>query len=209
MRLKEWAAQQGIHYQTAWKWFRDGKLPVPAVRTPSGTILVQPADATPSEDGGLGLYARVSSHDQRTDLHRQVSRLSQWAAAASAHVVRVETEVASGMTGRRPKLRRLLADPAVHTVVVTHRDRLARMNTELVEAALSANGRRLVVLDDGEVTDDLIRDVVEVLTSFCARLYGRRSARNRALKAVRCAERDVGPAGLAAAAPDDRDRVAG
>jgi putative resolvase len=209
MRLKEWAAQQGIHYQTAWKWFRDGKLPVPALQTPSGTILVQPAaDATPPEDGGLGLYARVSSHDQRTDLDWQVSRLSQWAAAASAQVVRVEAEVASGMTSRRPKLRRLLADPTVRTVVVTHRDRLAPMNTELVEAALAAHGRRLVVLDDGEVTDDLIRDMVEVLTSFCARLYGRRSARNRALKAVRCAERDVGPAGLAGAAPDGCDRVA-
>jgi putative resolvase len=210
VRLKEWAAQQGIHYQTAWKWFRDGKLPVPALQTPSGTILVQPAaQATPSEDGGLGLYARVSSHDQRADLDRQVSRLSQWAAAASAQVVGVEAEVGSGMTGRRPKLRRLLADPAVQTVVVTHRDRLARMNTELVEAALAAHGRRLVVLDDGEMTDDLVRDMVEVLTSFCARLYGRRSARNRALKAVRCARRDVGPAGLAGAAPDDCDRVAG
>jgi putative resolvase len=124
-------------------------------------------------------------------------------------VVRVEAEVASGMTGRRPKLRRLLADPAVRTVLVTHRDRLARINAELVEAALSAHGRRLVVLDDGEVTDDLVRDMVEVLTSFCARLYGRRSARNRALKAVRCAERGVGPAGRAGAAPDDGDRLVG
>jgi putative resolvase len=210
MRLKEWAAQQGIHYQTAWKWFRDGKLPVPALQTPSGTILVQSAaDARPPDDGGLGLYARVSSHDQRADLDRQVSRLTRWAAAASARVVGVEAEVASGMTGRRPKLRRLLADPAVRTVVVTHRDRLARMNAELVEAALWAHGRRLVVLDDGEVTDDLIRDMVEVLTSFCARLYGRRSARNRALKAVRCAERDVGPAGLVGAARDDGDRLVG
>src|ERR671937_119968 len=200
MRLRDWAEQQGIHYQTAWKWFRDGKLPVPALQTPSGTILVQPdaPDAVPQLGGGLGLYARVSSHDQRADLDRQVSRLTQWAATAKAPVVRVEAEVASGMTGRRVKLRRLLADPAVTTVVVTHRDRLARMNAELVEAALSAHGRRLVVLDDGEVTDDRIRDMVEVLTSFCARLYGRRSARNRALKALRCAQRDVGPAGVAA-----------
>jgi putative resolvase len=212
MRLKEWAAQQGIHYQTAWKWFRDGKLPVPALQTPSGTILVQSAaHARPPDDGGLGLYARVSSHDQRADLDRQVSRLTQWAATASAaaRVVRVEAEVASGMTGRRPKLQRLLADPAVHTVVVTHRDRLARMNAELIEAALSAHGRRLVVLEDGEVTDDLIGDMVEVLTSFCARRYGRRSARNRALKAVRCAERDLGPAGLAGAARGDGDRGVG
>jgi putative resolvase len=204
MRLKDWAEQQGIHYQTAWKWFRDGKLPVPALQTPSGTILVQPATG-PSPAGGLGLYARVSSHDQRADLDRQVARLTQWAAAAKAPVVRVEAEVAAGMTGRRAKLRRLLADPAVQMVVVTHRDRLARMNAELVEAALSAHGRRMVVLDDGEVTDDLIGDMVEVLTSFCARLYGHRSARNRALKALRCAERDVGPAGVAAAARGDGD----
>src|SRR6266498_1095180 len=194
MRLKDWAEQQGVHYQTAWKWFRDGKLPVPAQQTPSGTILVQP-NTTPITGGGLGLYARVSSHDQRADLDRQVRRLTQGAATARVPVVRVEAEVASGMTGRRSKLRRLLADPSVMTVVVTHRDRLARMNAELVEAALSAHGRRLVVLDDGEVTDDLIGDLVEVLTSFCTRLYGRRSARNRALKALRCAQRDVGPAG--------------
>src|SRR4030095_926024 len=85
MRLKGWAAQQGVHYQTAWKWFRDGKLPVPALQTPSGTILVHPAAcARPPTDGGLGLYARVSSQDQRADLDRQVSRLTQWAATASA-----------------------------------------------------------------------------------------------------------------------------
>src|SRR4029453_13953836 len=152
MRLKEWAAQQGIHYQTAWKWFRDGKLPVPALQTPSGTILVQSAaDARPPDDGGLGLYARVSSHDQRADLDRQVRRLTQWAAAASAggRGGGGGAEGAPGMTGRRPKLRRLLADPAVHTVVVTHRDRLARMNAELIEAALSAHGRRVGGLGGG------------------------------------------------------------
>jgi putative resolvase len=75
-------------------------------------------------------------------------------------------------------------------VVVEHRDRLGRMNTELVEAALEAAGRRLVVLDDGDVEDDLVRDMVEVLTSFCARLYGRRSAKNRAKKALVAAAAD-------------------
>jgi putative resolvase len=96
------------------------------------------------------------------------------------------------MNGSRVKVRRLLADPKVTAVVVEHRDRLGRMNTELVESALSAHGRRLVVLDDGEVADDLMQDIVEVLTSFCARLYDRRSARNRALKAVGCAQRNIG-----------------
>src|ERR687887_822041 len=120
MRLKDWAEEQGIHYQTAWRWFRDGKLPVPALQTPSGTILVQP-DAGPRPGGGLGLYARVSSHDQRADLDRQVARLTRWATTAGVPLIRVEAEVASGMTGRRSKLRRLLADPAVQTVAGTHR----------------------------------------------------------------------------------------
>lgn len=135
-------------------------------------------------------------YGKREDLEGQVARISEWAAKAGMRVVRVESDVGSGMNGARPKVRRLLADPGVCLVVVEHRDRLGRMNTELVEAALAAAGRRLVVLDESEVTDDLVRDMVEVLTWFCARLYGRRSARNRAEKALRCAERDVGPMAL-------------
>jgi putative resolvase len=166
------------------------------------TVLVNPDVAGGAVVVGVGLYARVSSHDQRDDLDRQVSRLSEWAAQSGSAVVRVEAEVGSGMNGARRKVRRLLADPRVATVVVEHRDRLGRMNTELVEAALSAHGRRLVVLDGGEVTDDLVRDMVEVLTSFCARLYGRRSARNRAIKAVGCAQRNIGPRLVGAARED-------
>jgi len=71
----------------------------------------------------------------------------------------------------------------------------------LVEAALSAHGRRLVVVDEGEVDDDLVEDMTELLTSFCARLYGRCSARNRAEKALRGAEHDVGPMAVAQEAP--------
>ena len=202
MNLTQWARSEGVHPQTAYRWFREGSLPVPAVRVNQRTVLVNPGSSE-APAGGVGLYARVSSHDQRADLDRQVTRLSEWAAQGNAPVVRVEAEVGSGMNGARRKVRRLLADPLATTVIVEHRDRLGRMNTELVEAALSAHGRRLVVLDDGEVTDDLVRDMVEVLTSFCARLYGRRSARNRAIKAVGCAQRGVGPAAFVGAGGQD------
>jgi putative resolvase len=189
VNLTEWAKTQGVHPQTAYRWFREGMLPVPAQRVGPRTILVNiDANTAPEAIGGLGLYARVSSHDQKTDLERQVARLSEWAAKVGHRVVRVEAEIASGMNGCRSKARRLLADPHVTCVVVERKDRLGRMNVELVEAALSATGRRLLVLDDGEVEDDLVRDMVEVLTSFCARLYGRRSAKNRARKALEAAE---------------------
>ena len=189
MNLTEWARSQGVHPQTAYRWFREGTLPVPAQRVGPRTILVNvDANTAPEAVGGLGLYARVSSRGQKTDLERQTARLAEWAARAGHCVVRVEAEIGSGMNGGRSKARRLLADPEVTTIVVEHKDRLGRMNVELIEATLAAHGRRLVVLDDGEVEDDLVRDMVEVLTSFCARLYGRRSAKNRARKALEAAE---------------------
>jgi putative resolvase len=188
MKLSEWAAQQGVHYQTAWRWWKQGTLPVPARQLASGTILVE-VPAAAGTPGRTAVYARVSAHDQRGDLDRQVSRAVRWAGEQRLAVDQVVCEVGSGLNGRRPKLARLLADSQVTTIVVEHRDRLARFGVEQLQAALTAQGRRIVVADDSETTDDLVRDMVEVLTSFCARLYGRRGARNRALRALTAARR--------------------
>lgn len=186
MKLAAWARQVGVHPKTAYRWFDRGVLPVPARWLPTGTILV---DTPPARrEGRTALYARVSSHDQRADLGRQVARLTAWATRHGSAVGVTEAEVGSGLGGRRRRLLRLLADPTVSPIVVEHRDRLARFGAEYVEAALAACGRRLVVVDPGETTDDLVRDMVDVLTSLCARLYGRRSARNRALRALTAAK---------------------
>jgi putative resolvase len=191
MKLAEWARVNGVHPQTAYRWFRQGTMPVPARRLPSGTILV---DAPESPSGGRAvLYARVSAHDQRADLDRQVARLTAWATGQGVAVAEVVTEVGSGLNGRRPRLKRLLADPQATVIMVEHRDRLACFGVEHLEAALSAQGRRLVVVDPGWTGDDLLRPMIEVLTSFCARLYGRRGARNRAMRAVTCAKQSPSP----------------
>jgi len=199
MRLRDWAEAQGIHYQTAWTWVRDDKMPVAFSRTPTGTILVEVPEQGTS--GRTVVYARVSSHDQRGDLDRQVARLVEWATAQGRSVDEVVTEVGSAMNGKRRRFARLLADPTATTIVVEHRDRLARFGVEYLEAALAAQGRRVLAVETGEMDDDLVRDVTEVLTSFCARLYGRRGARNRADKALRCAESDVGPIALRKGSP--------
>jgi putative resolvase len=79
---------------------------------------------------------------------------------------------------------RLISDPGGQTIVVGHRDRLARFGSEYIEAVLAACGRKLVVVDESEMTDDLVQARVDVLTSFGARLDGRRAAKNRAAKAL-------------------------
>ena len=182
MKLSVWAKSQGLRYETAWKMWKTGRLPVPAEQLPTGTIIVHPP-VTPTE-GGVALYARVSSADQKPDLERQVARLAVYAAEKGWRVTEIVKEVGSGLNGQRRGLMRLLRTPAVTTVVVEHRDRLMRLGFEYVEAALAAQGRTLVVVYPAEVTDDLVRDVTEVLTALCARLYGRRAAEHRAKRAL-------------------------
>jgi putative resolvase len=126
-------------------------------------------------------------------LDPQVARVFGAATRRGLRVAEVVTEVGSGLDGRRRKLSRLLADPDVACLVVERRDRLARFGVDHLDAALGVQGRRIVAVDDGGTDDDLAWDMVAVLTSMCARLYGRRGARNRAEKAMLCAANDVGP----------------
>ena len=181
MKLSVWAKKQGISYKTAWRWWRDGTLPVHVEQMASGTVIVHDAE---QKAGTVALYARVSSSDQKNDLDSQVGRLAAYASANSLLVAKAVAEVGSGLNGHRPKLMKLLSDPSISAIVVEHKDRLMRFGAEYVEAALKAQGRRLIVIDPAEVKDDLVQDMIEVLTSFCTRLYGRRSARNKAKKAV-------------------------
>ena len=111
MNLTEWAHVQGIHVTTAYRWYREGHAARSGAEgRPADPGVPRYGRRPPA--GRAGLYARVSSHDQKADLDRQVARLSAWAAQAGLPVVRVEAEVGSGMNGARPKARRLLADPA-------------------------------------------------------------------------------------------------
>jgi predicted site-specific integrase-resolvase len=144
----------------------------------------EPLAAATPDAGQVVVYARVSSADQRGDLDRQVARVTTWATSRHLAVSRVVTEVGSALNGHRKKFLGLLRDASITTIVVEHRDRFARFGAEYVEAALAAQGRRLLVVDPTEVDDDLVRDVTEILTSLCARLYGRRAAANRARRAI-------------------------
>lgn len=187
VNLREWALSQGVHSQTAYKWFREGRLPVPA-RKMGKLILVGDLGNSPAQHRGRTVvYARVSSADQKPDLDRQVARVISWATEHGYEIGQVVTEVGSALNGKRRKFLSLLGDSSATVILVEHRDRFARFGAEYVSAALAASGRRLVVVDDAEVDDDLVRDMTEILTSMCARLYGKRAAANRARRAIEVA----------------------
>ncbi len=192
MKLSEWARKQGICYATAWRWFKHGTLPsgVRMEQIATGTVIVTETDICRGLPHELmvGLYAKVSSSDQNRDLEAQMGCLAAYAVSQGWTIAKSVAEIGSGLNGHRPKLMQLLSDPQIGVILVEHRDRLVRFGAEYVEAALAAHGRKLVVIDQAEVKDDLVQDMMEVLASFCARLYGRRSAKNKAQKAMNAME---------------------
>lgn len=188
MKLSDWAEKQGISYMTAWRWFRDGKLPVKASQMPTKTIIVY--ENEPTEDSPVVIYARVSSRDQLSDLTRQIERLKQFATARGLRIERVVDEIGSGLNGRRKKLTKLLEEPDIKIILVEHKDRLARFGVEFIEATLRSSGRRLIVAEETEETKDLWQDFTDVVTSMCARIYGRRGAKNKAKRALEAVKVD-------------------
>ena len=177
-----WAKKNGISYRTAWRWAKSGNMPVPYEKTRTGTYLV--SDQKPVPENVVALYARVSGSAQKGDLDRQLSRLVTHANTQGWMVSKSISEIGSGLNGHRPKLMKLLADQTIKTIVVEHRDRLMRFGVEYVESSLKAQGRNLIVIDKAELKNDLVQDMIEVLTSFCARMYGQRSAKQKAKKAL-------------------------
>ena len=185
IRLSRWAAQHGMHRMTAWRHYNAGTLPPELQPKKIGNIiyvLANPESESPT--GRIVGYARVSSAEQELHLENQANRLWAYAGQNGILLDQVVSEIASGLNDRRPKLRKLLGDPSVHTVIVEHRERLARFGVGMVETMLQARGGSLVVIDDTEVPDDLVRDMTEILTCCCARLYGKRSAGDKARRAM-------------------------
>ena len=190
MLLKHWAEKQGISYQTALRWFHSGRMPVPARQVvENGSILVDLSDQKNAGVAGVHLYARVSARDQKDDLHRQLERLQLFAAAQGWQVLSTAAEVGSGLNGRRTKLQQLLRQPT-GDVVVEHADRLARFGVPYIGAALESAGRKLHVMNKTESKVDLVQDFIDVVTSMCARIYGKRSAKNKAKRALEAVNED-------------------
>jgi putative resolvase len=132
VNLPERAEAVGVSKFTAYRWSRDGTLPVPATR--AGRLVLVDVDGPPGRPGRTVVFARVPSNDQRADLDRQVARVTEWATAKQLLVDEVVVEVGSGVDGKRPKFARLLADATA--TVVEHGDGRARFGAEHLMAAL-------------------------------------------------------------------------
>jgi len=172
MKLSEWARKQGITYVTAFNWFKKGQLPVKAIQTQTGTILIQ-EDSPPVEEKTV-IYGRVSSHNKKQDLERQITRCSDFCNVNGWTIDRVFKEVASGMNDNRRELMRMFNYKPTR-IVVENKDRLTRFGFDYLAYFLKNSGCNIVVMNGSEEKqEDLMNDLISIITSFCCRIYGSR-----------------------------------
>lgn len=150
MKLPDYAKELGISYQTAWRWWKAGKLPHPARQTESSLVIVDYTPNQPREDSKekrLAIYSRVSSAENRDNLERQAERLIQYATAKGYKIVIIVKEVGSGLNDNRRKLEQLLEAADYNILLVEHKDRLARFGTHYLDVLLRRLGIELEIVN--------------------------------------------------------------
>ncbi len=133
------------------------------------------------------IYVRVSSHRQKRDgdLDRQLQTLTQECRKRFRTSPLVFSDVGSGLNMKRrglTRLFRLAKSGANHTLLITHRDRLARFGLELLEPILKDYSVHFEVLYQPELQtpqEELVTDMMALIASFSGRVYGLRAGQNR------------------------------
>jgi putative resolvase len=183
------AKELGVHQETLRRWEAAGKIT--SERTPRGHRrydLIKLRGFVPKDASNhlTVCYARVSSHDQKEDLVRQIAVLGSFC-AAHGWTYEVLEDLGSGLNYNKKNLKKLiklLCSGIVKRLVVTHKDRLMRFGAELIFSLCESLGTEVVIINaaqDPNFEEDLVQDVLEIITVFSARLYGSRSRKNKKL----------------------------
>ena len=195
LRSGEVAKRLGLHPLTVRRWVKEGKIAAIPIGREARIPITEVERLLGEQRAGLVvLYGRVSGHDHKEELQRQVHQLEQWALLArTGQKTMILTDIGSGLNTERKNLHRLLAlvqDYQVAEVVVTFSDRLTRFGLAYLQALFSGYGVTLTVVHPDEDTtpeEELTQDFLALIASFAGRLYGLRSRRQKAL--LDCAKR--------------------
>lgn len=185
------AKELGVSVMTVRRWSDSGKLPYE--RAPSGHRRYKLSDLRgfdprKQKDDRITInYARVSSQDQKDDLVRQVQVLESFSAANGWQYETIQ-DLGSGLNynkkGLRKLITRILSDE-VGRLVLTHKDRLLRFGSELVFAICEEFETEVTIINSSQIEisfeQELVQDVLEIITVFSARLYGKRSNKSKKL----------------------------
>lgn len=182
IKLSKFAKDLGITKMTLWNWKYAGKIQFHKI----GSMNYIDQDTYDKFMGKKKLdeftviYARVSSTTNKTNLESQRDRLVAYCNGKGYKVNKVITEFGSGLNDKRPQLEKLLKEQNFTRIVVEHKDRLTRFGFNYIETLLKATGREIEVVNVVTADqEDIVQDFVSVITSFCARIYGKRRSKRK------------------------------
>lgn len=175
-KISQYAHLHNVTTRTVWNWYYRGIIK--CERDATNHLWVVEDDPNHGKELHYAVYARVSSSENKSNLESQAQRLVDFCNARGNKVTKVVKETGSGLNDNRPKLEALLKDPSIDVIVIEHKDRLTRFGFNYIETLLKAQGRSIEVVNqvDGDI-EDLTQDFVSVITSFCARIYGKRRSK--------------------------------
>ena len=171
VKIKKAAEFYGVHVTTVRKYAESGH--VKAKRTATGRWMFDIGESSDIKCSTI-CYCRVSSRKQQDDLARQVVYMRETFPKAE-----VISDIGSGLNYKRAGLKSIL-DRLMRgeklTIVVAHKDRLARFGTELIEHLINTNGGELMVLNKTvhSPEQELTQDLLAILTVFSCRMHGLR-----------------------------------
>ncbi len=183
MKLSDYAKKVGVSYKTAHRWWKAGQLN--GYQIPStGTIIIESDNPIEQEQIAL-IYARVSSAEAKANLDRQAIRLTDYSIARGYRIYKVVKEIGSGLNDNRKLLSNALQDSNYNILVAEHRDRVTRFGLNYIKLLLEATGKKLEIVNDADNgKDELMQDLVSVITSFVQRIYGLRRGKRKTEKLI-------------------------
>ena len=178
----------GVSIDTLRRWEREGKIN--SDRTPGGhrrydlDKLRKIASTEKEEEKVTIIYARVSTTNKENDLKSQVERLEMFC-AAKGWKYKIIQDIGSGLNYNRKgllELIELIETSQIERIVVNYQDRLLRFGTELIFEICKYHNIEIVILNEDEqktYEEELVEDVLSIITLFSAKLYGSRSHKNK------------------------------
>jgi putative resolvase len=182
MKLSQYAKLNSITYKAAHEQWKKGLIK--GKQLPTGTIVVEDEKSL-IKGYGVILYARVSSSENKSNLDAQMERLKLFAAAKGYIVKREIKEIGSGLNDKRKLLEQVLSSDDWDGILVEHKDRLTRFGFNYIDVLCKTKGKTIEVINQTEEKqEDLMEDLVSVITSFCARIYGLRRSKRKTEKLI-------------------------
>jgi predicted site-specific integrase-resolvase len=130
-------------------------------------------------------YCRVSTSKQKDDLLRQKENVEMYLKSLK-QPYEIITDIGSGINYNKRglcELLELICKNRIDTIYILYKDRLVRFGFELIQKIAELHDTKIVVLDNEDKTkeQELVEDLMQIITVFSCRLHGKRAAKTRQL----------------------------